>query len=307
MSVSLDGSTQYLYAAWSGHGGAYPFSISAWIKADLDTANQVVASVDQGDSGGVNQLYIDGATAGDPVGAGTYVSGWGIASTSTGFTKETWHHICAVFAAANDRRVYIDGGSKGTDATNKSGAGSYELSIGCRYGHPGGSAPAALFDGRIAEVAIWTSALSDANVVSLAGGAAADTVDSGNLDEYWWLYEDADSNNSGTNLTEVGSPTYSTGDHPVSHPTYVDLAGTGTLTLGGTANLIRQYVSLGGTGAISLAGTADLVLPYVNLAGTGALALSGQMRLTRLGVRIPTKTKRRAVAIGNNRVYYEDA
>ena len=52
---------------------------------------------------------------------------------------------------STDRRVYIDGGSKGTNATNASDSALDRTSIG----RAGDSTPDGYFDGRLAEISFW--------------------------------------------------------------------------------------------------------------------------------------------------------
>jgi hypothetical protein len=91
--------------------------------------------------------------------------------------------VAGVEAAATDRRVYLDGTDKGTDATarNPLAAAHDRMSIGS----DGETVPADYFDGRIAHVAVWNVALTDQEIRSLAAGANPRRVRPDSLIAYW--------------------------------------------------------------------------------------------------------------------------
>lgn len=149
---------------------------------------------------------------------------WAI--TSTNWSLNTWHHACAIFASSTDRRVLIDGGGKGTNATDKTPAGLDRTSIGRR----GRLSATHYVSGLIAEAAIWD--LSD-----WPGATASDKADnfekiigslakgfsplffSLGLKAYWPLMRDEDIDVvGGYNLTPFNTP--SIGSHPpIIYPT----------------------------------------------------------------------------------------
>ena len=86
------------------------------------------------------------------------------APTSTSRTLNVWEHVCGVWAAANDRRAYINGGHKGTDA-NASGASA---GIDCaQISGLADSTPGGYVSGRIADARIYNRALTDQEVLDL--------------------------------------------------------------------------------------------------------------------------------------------
>ena len=107
-----------------------PLTVSALVKPpDTATYYEVIAL---GDTNGLQsfELLLRGPTAGDPVSARTYAGTWDQAVTSSGFVAGTWQHVAAVFAATNDRRAYLNGGSKGTNNTNLTPSGLDNSRIG---------------------------------------------------------------------------------------------------------------------------------------------------------------------------------
>lgn len=129
------------------------------------------------------------------------------ARSSTTYSVDTWHHACGIFVSATDRRVFLDGGSKGTNATNISPANLDRVSIG-RLGR---ATPTNYMSGHIAEAAIWDlSGWPGANdveradafekiVPSLAAGYSPLFYPLG-LKAYWPLIRDANDRIGGYNL-----------------------------------------------------------------------------------------------------------
>jgi hypothetical protein len=147
-----DAASEYLQ-----YGGAVvsavPFVLACWFRSDSVTVNQTLLSI--ADTAGDSHFFrmaAMGAVAGDPIRAQcSSASGSVQADTSSGFSANTWHHACAAFATATDRRVYLDGGSKGTDANNRTPAGLDTTAIGTLRRN----SISQYMSGRIAWAAIW--------------------------------------------------------------------------------------------------------------------------------------------------------
>ena len=308
MSTILDGVDQYfdLQSVTINGGSFFPCTFSCWMKTTDLTKNAVLVCHDDG-SYQQNMSEFRGGIAGDYVAALCYDGAWDLAVSTLGVSNDTWHHVLVVFNSTTDRRVYLDGANKGTDANtcNSAPGGAEDIGIGCRF--PTGT-PSLFFDGRLAEVAIWDVALSDANAVTLAGDNFASTVEAGNLLEYWHLKGDANSDGGtgGHNLTAYNTPTFDAADHPITVATEVTISGTAGITFGSTANL-TNLLSISGTSEITFGSTANL---------TGSLSLSGTASITFSSTAVlifgpltgakSEKYKRRLIAINNDCLYYED-
>lgn len=145
----------------------YPFTMAGWGKTSQIISNQSLIFIADKD---VTDHYFDlifgGGIVGDPLrflaaSGGTTAN----ADTSTGYSADTWHHACAVGTSATDRAVFIDGGSKGTNATSRTPTGLDRISVGARNFS---GAPSTFFGGDAAEIAVWNVALSDADVALAA-------------------------------------------------------------------------------------------------------------------------------------------
>ena len=185
-----------------------PISVSVWFRRDADVEVAPFSLTDKDSE--VDAFVIQCLASGDSNQVRAFArdsGGYGIATTSTGTTDNVWQHVLAVFADVDDRRVYLNGGGKGTNATSRTPANMDRVSIGCW----GRQSPANWFSGDIAEVAVWNGTLTDADAVTLAKGFSPRLVQPVNLTAHWDLIRGLNDNIGGYNLTASG-PTVS--DHP---------------------------------------------------------------------------------------------
>lgn len=165
MARDFNGTTGYL--EYSGAGiTATPLTMACWFNSDSIAAAQCLMSICV--SGGSHRFMIsaNGDAAGDPCRAYTIDAGIPYAESTTGYTASTWYHCAGVFASTTSRAIYLNGGSKGTNATSATPAGLNRTIIGARISTTYG----AFTDGRIAYPCYWNVALTDDEVVSLASG-----------------------------------------------------------------------------------------------------------------------------------------
>ena len=220
------GSSQYLETASAPMTGA-PFSMACWVWTDDSSADKpamCLSDISAGDE--FYQLHI---AANDKIKFRARQGDQEI-QTSAGVSMSTWHHILGVEAASNDRRVYLDGGSKSTGNTECTPTGNIDtISIG----RVAKAVPMEYFDGSIAEAAIWNVALTDADALILAAGYSPLCVKPASIVAYWTLVRDDDRDLVGSySLTDNGGPTV--GVHPrIIYPgmPMVGLGGTDCITV----------------------------------------------------------------------------
>lgn len=213
-SAVLEAANSEYFSSATVPVSAYPFTFACWAKFNDVTANRAVMW--QGDKDVTTSgdlLQGSGGGAGDRVVAqsrdatGAYAG----PQTSTGYTSATWHHVAAVFTAAQERHVYLDGGNEGTDTTNSRTPTDYDR---FELGRLGGSSPANLFDGKLAHCAVWDIALSDADVALLGGGDNPLAVQAADLIAYWPLLADAGDDKGSNTLTANGTISFDGADNP---------------------------------------------------------------------------------------------
>jgi len=135
---------------------AVPFAMVCWFNSDNINADQILmaiaASANDLDS---FDLRIRGAEDGDPVAAAVHsnAGAWDIAESSSGYSADTWHHACGLFVSGTDRRIFLDGDNKGTNAepNTPTAVNLDRTSIGALIR----ATPAAYMSGIIAEAAIY--------------------------------------------------------------------------------------------------------------------------------------------------------
>ena len=142
---------------------AAPFTVSAWVRPTNLGFN--LAAVFIGNASVSDNFWVLQVEEDNLVRFRVRVSSSANTLTSTTVTVNQWHHICGVEAASNDRRVFLDGGGKGTNSENRVPSGADRVTIG-RYGSSPPSDPDGdrHFEGDIGHVAIWNVALSDEEV-----------------------------------------------------------------------------------------------------------------------------------------------
>lgn len=179
-------SSQYLQ-----HGAAavsaYPLTLVAWFNSDDVTADQAILSVAHHEvtspQGRWAILQVRGTTAGDPVSAATFDgTTFAQALTTSGYSADTWHHGCAVFASETSRTAYIDGGNSASETTSVPFPSVTRTVIGRRLQDPEADF---YFSGKIAEAAIWSVALDAGEIAALAKGFCPLLIRPTSLVAYW--------------------------------------------------------------------------------------------------------------------------
>lgn len=155
---------------------SYPFTFACWFRtSDVNTGETMVNMTELASGDWFDlALAAGGAVRANATDFGT---GSGVADTSSVAANNSWHHACGVFQAANSRSAYIDGSSKVTSAVNVNAniGGVDEIQVGWFRSVIGSSLH------HIAEVGIWSVALSDEEVASLAEGYSCNLIRSQNL------------------------------------------------------------------------------------------------------------------------------
>lgn len=189
------------YEATGAAATDYPVSFACWFYADTLTAQRTLVCL--GSSTGAANYALIGASSSGVV-AQSLVSGVTATATSTTApSTATWHHAAGVFASSTDRRAFIDGGSKGTNATSNSWPSFINRTlIGQRRAN---GAYSQGMDGRIMEAAIWNAELSDDDVYSLSRGYSPRFIVPKNLVFYAPMIRDVIDLARGRALTATGS------------------------------------------------------------------------------------------------------
>lgn len=219
---ALNVATEFLSAP------VYPFSISFWGRRpdySVNGTNVGAVSLNRGNSNS-HFHYVAMRRGGGTVsqGRGQIASAGPAENSATGADntapENTWVHMVAVFAAADDRRLYQNGSGnviQNTVTVNPTGIDS--ISLGETLP---GTAQGVI---HLAEVGIWDIALSTANIDALFT-AVPSAVAAANLQHYYPLNGDFLDAAGSIDLEQVGTVS-ATADHPIA--TSADYVAPGVL------------------------------------------------------------------------------
>ena len=175
MSYTVNGTNQYVSSAALASG--VPMTISAFFYQTASLAvNGGITSVSNTSNAHRNALIV---RPNGTVRAVTYTAADGTtllnADTTATAALNTWHHACAVFASLASRTIFLNGANA---VTNTSTAGAYTTANIVHVGAQGGGnfSVGQFFPGRLAEVGIWSAALTPDEVLSLSQGVTPDQI-----------------------------------------------------------------------------------------------------------------------------------
>lgn len=185
---------------------AYPFSMACWFNAnDVATTYTLMCVTVKTSNSYYARLDAAGAVAGDPIrGVLRNTSSYN-ADTTAGYGAGAWNHGALVFTNATTRAAFLNGGNKGTNASNSAFSASVNRTSVGRYG---GLTPSQYFDGLVAWPAVWSVALSDDEIAQLAAGVCPLLVQPQSLVAFW-PFDATDLDRVGAfSLTPAGAPTF---------------------------------------------------------------------------------------------------
>lgn len=206
------GSSQYLEAASTGVTAA-PLTMACWFRTTTTSASaRTLISISASASAHTFQLYQH------TTGLGLWMEGTGASQDTNDFTNSVtannWFHAAAVITSSTSRNVYLNASSIANSSTSVVPASVNRTSVGRR----GTATPGDYHDGSIAEVGVWSVALTSTELASLAGGARCFSVRPSSLVFYAPLFgvdsPEADLSGGNRDLTLTNTPTQ-TSDPPV--------------------------------------------------------------------------------------------
>lgn len=208
-----DASSEYLKIDQTALAG-YPFAAAGFFNSDDTAINRTLLWIGDKDETDQSHALVAGLSTYQKVRAMSYDGAFADARSTTSWSINTWHHACGIWAAATDRRAFIDGGSKGTNSTSISPAGFDRMMIGLWQG----AGTSEYMSGKIAELGLWdlsqwpgaTNADKADNfekvIASLAKGFTPLHFPLG-LVAYWPLIRDNDTDIvGGYNMTAYNTP-----------------------------------------------------------------------------------------------------
>lgn len=204
----FNGTSQYINMPAAAYNNT-PMTIAAW--AFMDSTNNAI-SVGSVTSGSLTRHQIAFNAGGFPFASAVNTGGTpGTAQGSTAYSSNQWYHLAGVFVSSTDRRVYVDGVPQATNTTAITLGVVDRTTIGMRISS---GAVGTYWAGRIAEFAVWSAQLTEADLRALAAGAKPTRVRPDALMAYFPLPGEAspEPNWKGTAGNLTNAPTQ--GSHP---------------------------------------------------------------------------------------------
>lgn len=97
---------------------SYPFSIVAWLRVPNTISLTSLMGLSSTSTGARCDVYFAGDSTKEALVKTTIASGSGSAFSTIPMVPGKWHHLSAVFASDNERRIYVDGGNVGINNDN---------------------------------------------------------------------------------------------------------------------------------------------------------------------------------------------
>lgn len=144
-----------------------PITIACWANQSTSGTQNIVA-IEQ--SSGSNRFAISVSNTGRAQAQSQTI----VVQSSNTFSTNNWNHFCGIYDDAIIKRsIWLNGIGNITTTSTENTSGKNRINIGARTS---AGAVGAYFDGRIAEVGIWNTALTAAEITSLAKGMTCDKV-----------------------------------------------------------------------------------------------------------------------------------
>jgi hypothetical protein len=166
-------------------------SVSAWIYTTVTlAASQFRAIIADGVGPGVRNFYIDYRNFSGFLGlelSNSVASVFGEYQVTTTLTTNTWYHVLftALYGSPTVVNCYLNGVSQSVSASGAT-SGSPDASNFNRY-IAGDSGNAASWDGRLADIAVWSAVLSQTEATGLARGLRPAAIRPQSLVAWWPL------------------------------------------------------------------------------------------------------------------------
>ena len=176
--------TDNYYSRVDGTITADPVTLACWFYPTALTAEMTLIALSPNSASNGYALKCMGAVAGDPIYAqkDLVTTGNAVALGPDG-TANVWYHAAGVFTSTLSRKAYFNGTAGAEETTEVvDGTIAYQaVGVTCR------STIENPIVGYVAEAAVWNVALTDADILELAGGKSALLVKPDNLIRYWPL------------------------------------------------------------------------------------------------------------------------
>lgn len=175
-----------------------PITIACWANQNTSAIQNIVA-IEQ--SGGSNRFAISVSNTGRAQAQSQTI----VVQSANSFSINNWNHFCGIYDDTIIKRaIWLNGAGNVSTTSTENTSGKNRINIGARTN---AGAVGAYFDGLIAEVGIWNTTLTAAEIASLAKGMTCDKIRPQNLVFYAPLVRDLIDQKGGLTITNNNGAT----------------------------------------------------------------------------------------------------
>lgn len=206
MAYDFNGSSQSLQTASTPITGT-PLTLSAWVNVDSSKFHTVFG-IGSGVPGNFSsfRIRVNADYKVVAIHANSTASASDGATTTGTVTAGSWNHVLATFTSNTSRAVYLNGTKTNGGTTSVTASGLGIIEIGYITG-PIGTGDLQYMDGKMAELAVWDSVLTDDEILSLARGFTPDQIRPQSLQFYAPLVRDLQDRRGGRTITNNNGAT----------------------------------------------------------------------------------------------------
>lgn len=179
MSAQFTGSQ---YIEWTNNYNSRPLTISLWFRPNGISGTTGLFSM--ANAAGTERYVVFQSSEVFDV----YEDPAGSRATASGIVNGAWNHGAGVYFGTNLRLAYLNGVAGAVSGSGASPTAATRSAIGGRYNSS--SPPGLLYNGDVAEVAIWSAELAAAEILSLSKGVSPMLVRPDSLRHYLPLVRD---------------------------------------------------------------------------------------------------------------------
>lgn len=264
-----------MYIAYTNHPSAYQCAMQLGNTA-ASASDKLAVTLSSPDGSFAAQATDSGGSSNNA----TYTLADAAVYDSADLTNAAvWIPVLCVWTSSTSRTIYV-----GTTAQTQSNSTSRTVSGDLRLIRIGelltGGSEAQI---KVAEIAIWNSALASGDRTSFMGGTSADQIDAANLLAYWSCASNATQTggSDAVGSLSVTSATYSA-DHPIisgstttylkllAHPSAASAADIEGVVLNETRDTVIGEFSGQAFGADLVGGEAQLLVAVTNITPNGS-------------------------------------
>lgn len=213
MALSFNGSSQYVNCTTAA-ATSMPITIACWFRANTVplASFQCLFQINNnaGSASSAYRLIIPSNTTALRAAQATTGTIVNADSSSGVLSSNVWAHGAGVFSSTTSRTVYVNGSAGSTNTTSLAAPTVTTMNLGAVVTNT--STAGTFLAGRLAEVGVWSAALTAGEIASLSRGVCCNHVRPQSLVFYAPLIRDLVDAARGLTISNINAATVA--DHP---------------------------------------------------------------------------------------------